>query len=58
MKVGKKFVLIKRTKSTSYTKTQLKSNKKYSFKVRAYTKANGEYVYAPYSKKLTVKTKK
>ncbi len=57
LKVGKDYILQKRTSKTSYTKKNLAKNKKYTFKVRAYKKSNGEYIYAPCTK-ITVKTTK
>ena len=50
----KKWKLIKTTKKTSYTVKNLKSNKKYYFRVRAI----GKNKKSPYSKVVTVKTKK
>ncbi|MBQ7129234.1 MAG: hypothetical protein IJO19_04535, partial [Clostridia bacterium] len=56
MKVDKKYILIKRTSNRSYTKKHLLKNKKYSFRVRAYTTANGKMIYGSYSKTVTVRT--
>lgn len=48
----------KKTTLTSVKIKKLKSNKKYSVKVRAYTKVNGKNVYGSWSNVKSVKTKK
>ncbi len=54
----KKWTLVAKTKKTSYTVKNLKGNKKYYFKVRAYNSNNKKTKTSPYSKVITVKTKK
>ena len=54
---GKKWKLVKKTKKTSATVKKLKSDKKYYFRVKAYRKG-GKIKKSPYSKRITVKTKK
>lgn len=54
-----KYKLIKNvsSKKTSYTKTKLKSGKKYYFKVRAYKTIGGKKYYSDHSKIKSVKVK-
>lgn len=54
----KKWTLIVKTKKTSYTVKNLSGNKKYYFKVRAYNSNNKKIKKSPYSKIITVTTKK
>ena len=50
MKINKgKFKLIKTTKRNSYTVKRLSMGSSYSFKVRAYKRSRGRYVYGKYS---------
>ena len=52
-----KIKTIKNAKTVTYTKTNLKKNKKYYFKVRAYKVKNGQKIYGDFSKvqKVTIK---
>lgn len=54
----KEWTLVTKTKKTSYTLKNLKGNKTYYFKVRAYDSSEKKLKKSPYSKILTVKTKK
>lgn len=53
----KKIKTIKKDSRTSYTNKNLKSNKKYYYKVRAYKTVNGKKVYSSYSSVRSAKTK-
>lgn len=53
----KRMKLIQKGSTVKYKSTKLKFNKKYYYKVRAYKKAVGTTVYAPYSKVVSAKTK-
>lgn len=46
---------VKTTKSKSYNVSKLATGKVYSFKVRAYKKSKGKYVYGSFSKAITKK---
>ncbi|MBQ1229276.1 MAG: hypothetical protein IIX87_05300 [Firmicutes bacterium] len=50
--------LIKTTSEKSYKDTSATRGRKYEYRVRAYRKYNGYYVYSSYSTKKTVTTKK
>ena len=52
-----KIKTIKNAKTITYTKTNLKKNKKYYFKVRAYKVINGQKIYGDFSKVQKVITK-
>ncbi len=54
----KKWTLVAKTKKTSFTVKSLNGNKKYYFKVRAYNSKGKKTKKSPYSKVITVKTKK
>lgn len=55
MKTADGYKKIKVTDKTSYTKTGLQRGKSYSFRVRAYSKTDGKYVYSSYKTyKVTV----
>ena len=45
-------------KTTKYTKTKLTKNKRYTFKMRSYKKAEGKTYYSSYSKVKWVTIKK
>ena len=49
---------ISNNKTFKYTKSGLKTNKKYYFKVRAYKTVDNEKVFSSYTKVLTATTKK
>ena len=49
---------IKNVKTTQYTKSKLKKNKKYYFKIRTYRIVNGKKVYSSYSYVKSIKIKK
>ena len=61
MKAGsgkfKKIKTVKKGKTVTFKKNGLKANTKYQFKIRAYSKIDGEKVYGEYSKvkKFTIK---
>lgn len=61
MKTGngkyKKIKTIGKAKTVSFTKTRLKKNKTYSFKIRAYRKVDGVKVYGAYSNVKKVKVR-
>ncbi len=56
MKTADGYKKIKVTSGTSYTKTGLQKGKTYSFRVRAYCKLDGKYIYSGY-KTYSVKAK-
>ncbi len=51
-----KWKALKTTTARSYTVTGLEASKKYIFRVRAYTRVDGEVVWYPYSKNYSVIT--
>lgn len=53
---GEKFKRVEVTKNNSYTQTGLKKGQTYKFRVRAYIKVDGKYVYGEY-KTYSVKIK-
>lgn len=53
----KKIATNTKNSKVSYTKTKLKSKKKYYFKIRTYKTVSGKKVYSSYSKVKTVKVK-
>ena len=59
MKTGtgkyKRVKTVTKGSTVSYTKTKLKKNKKYTFKVRAYKTVNGKRVYSNFSTVKSVK---
>ena len=57
LRSAKKYKVLCRTKKLKAVTGKLKKGKKYSFRVRAYTKRSGSTVYGPYSKAKTVKCK-
>jgi hypothetical protein len=57
LKSAKKYKVLKKTKKLKVVTKKLKKGKKYSFRVRAYTKKSGWTVYGPYSKAKTIKCK-
>lgn len=50
MKTDKKYTLIKTSTKRNFTKKKLSKYLKYSFKVRAYKKVDGQKIFAPFSK--------
>jgi fibronectin type 3 domain-containing protein len=56
MKTADGYKKIKATSGTAYTKTGLQKGKTYSFRVRAYKKLDGKYIYSEY-KTCSVKVK-
>lgn len=56
MKTADGYKKIKVTRGTTYTKTGLSGGKSYSFRVRAYRKLDGKYIYSGY-KTYSVKVK-
>ena len=57
LKSAKKYKVLKKTKKLKVVTKKLKKGKKYSFRVRAYTKKSGWTVYGLYSKAKTIKCK-
>ena len=53
----KKVKTISSGKTTKYTKSSLKKNKKYYFKIRTYRKVSGKKIYSSYSSIKNVKAK-
>ena len=56
MKTADGYKKIKVTSDTSYTKTGLQKGRTYSFRVRAYCRLDGKYIYSGY-KTYSVKVK-
>jgi len=52
-----KIKTITKTSTVSYTKTKLKKNKKYYFKIRAYKTVDGKKIYSSYSSVKSIKIK-
>ena len=48
---------VTKASTTSYTKTKLKKNKKYYFKIRAYKTVDGKKIYSSYSSIKSIKIK-